>query len=143
MSQNNTEGTGIVNFIMVAAGILFAAVSALAGTNAAQADETDGAELDPPESVTETLAQETQSIYIDANVLGGHEAKETKVTGETVPEAAVTVVYPGEKEFTAKADGKGQFTIDALPELEDGDEVQVMSEKDGRKYEIFFNYKNS
>src|SRR5699024_8565704 len=98
MSQNNTEGTGIVNLIMVAAGILFAAVSALAGANVAQADETDRAELDPPEGVTRPLAQETQSIYVDANVLGGYEEKETKLTGETVPEAAVTEVYPGEKE---------------------------------------------
>lgn len=143
MDQNNAEKTGIVNFIMVAAGILFAAVSALAGTNVAQADEAGSVQENAPESVTETLAQETQSIYIDANVQSDHEAKETKVTGETVPKAEVTVVYPGEKEFTAKADEKGQFTIDGLPELEDGDEVQVASEKDGQKYEIFFNYKNS
>ena len=143
MSQNNTEGTGIVNFIMVAAGILFAALSALAGTNVAQADEAENVETDTPESVTETLGQETQSIYIDASVQNDHDAGGTKVSGETVPGAEVTVVYPGEKESTARADGKGQFTMDGLPGLEDGDEVQVKSAKDGRTYEIFFNYKNS
>src|SRR5699024_9566327 len=98
MNQNNAGKMGILNVIMVAAGILFAAVSALAGTNVAQADEAENVETDTPESVTETLGQETQSIYIDASVQNDHDAGGTKVSGETVPGAEVTVVYPGEKE---------------------------------------------
>lgn len=140
MNQNNTEQAGIVNIIKVAVGILLAGVSALSGTSVAQAEEAQSVE---PESVTESLAVETQAIYIDANVLSDYAAEETKVTGETVPDAEVTVTYPGEKEFTAKADEKGQFSIDSLPELENGDEVKVVSEKDGQTFEIFFNYKNS
>ncbi len=131
---------GILNTLMVAVGILIAGISMLTGTNVAQADEAENTET---ESVTETLAEATQAIYIDANVTSDVETGETKVTGETVPDAEVTVIYPGDEQFTARADNKGQFSFEELPELEDGDEVQVTSEKDGQTYEIFFNYKNS
>lgn len=144
MNQNNTERAGIVNIVMVAFGILIAGISVLTGTNMAQADEAESAEsVESTESVTESLGAETQSIYIDANVQSDYAAEKTTVTGETVPNAEVTVIYPGDETFTAKADEKGEFSIEALPELEDGDEVQIVSEKDGQTFEIFFNYKNS
>lgn len=140
MNQNNTEQVSIVNVIMVAIGILAAAVSALAGTNMAQAEEAESGQT---ENVTEVLGTETQAIYIDANVTSDYATGKTKVTGETVPDAEVTVTYPGEKEFTDQADNKGQFTFEELPALENGDEVQIVSEKAGQTFEIFFNYKNS
>ncbi|WP_411843849.1 Ig-like domain-containing protein [Salinicoccus sp. HZC-1] len=140
MDQNNTEQVSIVNIAMVAVGILVAAVSVLTGTNMAQAEDDESGQT---ESVTESLATETQAIYIDANVLSDYASETTKVTGETVPDAEVTVTYPGDETFTAKADKNGEFILESLQALEDGDEVQVSSDKDGQTFEIFFNYKNS
>jgi len=134
VSYYTREEVGGKSFIVAIVGALLAAAFAMPAYGTVQAEDISSV-VD-----TDSVATEMQAIYIDANVVSEVASDGTKVTGETVPEAAVEVTYPGAS-FTTAAGENGKFELDSLPALKDGDEVQVSAAKGEQNYQVIFNYR--
>lgn len=91
--------------------------------NTVDATTTPPARMEPA-PVSHVQNMELGEPYLETNVVSGGT---TSIFGKTVPHAEVMAALPGNETFTTLADGKGDFEMQNLPELIDGDNIDIES----------------